>query len=647
MVGLAGVALTVGLIAFPTGADSKSAGPEPDARGGVITGLVEVDGEPVRGATVDLYRAGERPGDADRFAAVTTDRLGRFNLRVPPGVGGQLYLTSRHGRVANERLPDAAVLATALGGRRSGQVVVNEATTVASGFSLAQFAEHGVLGGANPGLSNAMRMVRNFVTIRTGATSRFLRQAPNGTSTQTLASFNSLASIIGGCATGRSSCGAFLTAATDAWGHRPSDTWEAMSLLPKNPSGDPDGVFEAVPAKPGYRPVLQDAPAAWVLALQFVGNGHEFNGPGNVAFDKDGAVWTINNAEWAVKLKNVCPGLGLFKLDPFSAGRPLDQYFGGGINGAGFGVGFAPNGKLWVANFGFTGTKCPTAPTSNSVSEFHPDGRPISPPKGYRQGPLSWPQGTKSDRDGNIWIANCGNSSVVRYPDGDQHRSEVIATGVGRAFDVAFNTEGNAFVTANEANQVFGFDPEGNPLPGSPYGDSSVFSLPLGIASDRLGNTWVSNSGKIPSPCKSGQVLDPPAGDAEPDGSIVQVGPDGSLTRYVGAGLTIPWGIAVDGDDNIWVANFSGQRLSHLCGDRAATCPTGEPGDPISPSTGYPFDGLQRNTGVQVDPSGNVWLTNNWKKIPAQVNPFGRGLVAYIGMAPPVRAPLIGPPRLP
>lgn len=658
VLGAAGVVvlgLTAGLAPHPAGAqpagarsdDPRRAGGLDHARGtsAALSGRVQLAGDPVDGAQVLLVRAGDRPAQARRVARVRADAEGRFAIVVPDDVGGQLYLTAAGGRLHGQRVPASVVLATAIGGTRTGDVTVNEATTVAAGFSLAQLAEDGELGGAEPGLSNAMRMTRNLVDPRTGRTTAFLREAPNGTSTQTWPTFNALASIITGCATRTNDCRAFLRAAGDAWGHRPRSTFEAMTTIPKNPAGAPARVFAQVPDRPAYRPVLRTAPSSWVLALQFVGNGHEFNGPGNVAFDEHGAVWIINNAQWAIRLKDVCPGIGLFKLDPFAPGRPVRQFFGGGINGAGFGMGFDPDGHLWTGNFGFSGKLCPIEPTSNSVSEFLPSGRPVSPPEGYRKGPISWPQGTVSDRDGTIWIASCGNSTVVRYPHGDPRRSQVVGTGVGRAFDVAVNTEGNVFATANQGEKVFGFDPRGKPLPGSPYGDSSVFSLPLGIASDRLGNTWVSNSAAIPSPCKSGQDLEPVAGTHDP--SIVKVGPDGSLRTFTGGGLTIPWGIAVDGDDNIWVANFGRQRVSHFCGARHSTCPTGRTGDPISPPQGYAFDGLQRNTGVEIDPSGNVWLTNNWKKIPVQVNPFGRGLVAYLGMAPPVAAPLIGPPRVP
>jgi hypothetical protein len=420
-----------------------------------------------------------------------------------------------------------------------------------------------------------------------------------------------------------------------------------MTLLPQNPSGDTGGVFDQIPADPRFEPVRDAAPDAWVIALRFYGNGHQFNGPGNVAFDDRGRVWSNNNAEWSLRPMGVCPGKEMFLLDPYAPGRPITTFRGGGLNGAGFGIGFDPRRHLWIGNFGFTGSKCPKTPTSNSVSEFRYDGKPLSPRRGYRNGPLSWPQGTKSDVDGNIWIANCGNDSLVVYPNGKHRRSEVVGTGIPEAFDVAQNTEGNIFVTANTGDQVYGFTREGDPLPGSPFGGPGTFEHPLGAASDSLGNVWVSNSGVIKIPCSSDETLEVPPPGAILDPSVVKVGPDGSLTSYEGAGLTIPWGIAVDGDDNIWVANFTGQRLSHLCGARAATCPPGAIDGAISPDTGYPFDGLQRNTGVQVDPSGNVWLTNNWIKFPVQTDPFGDGLVVYLGMAAPVRTPLIGTPQRP
>ena len=84
----------------------------------------------------------------------------------------------------------------------------------------------------------------------------------------------------------------------------------------------------------------------------------------------------------------------------------------------------------------------------------------------------------------------------------------------------------------------------------------------------------MANSDVVNIPCAPGEDLEAPSGPGL-QGSVSLVAPDGSIQQFEGAGMTIPWGIAVDGDDNVWVANFGQQRLSHLCGANPATCPSG------------------------------------------------------------------------
>jgi hypothetical protein len=69
-------------------------------------------------------------------------------------------------------------------------------------------------------------------------------------------------------------------------------------------------------------------------------------------------------------------------------------------------------------------------------------------------------------------------------------------------------------------------------------------------------------------------------------------------------------------------------------------------GDPISPDTGYRSDVLERITGAEIDPSGNIWITSNWKLGANPVlNPFGNSIVVAVGAAGPLKTPLIGPPK--
>jgi len=214
---------------------------------------------------------------------------------------------------------------------------------------------------------------------------------------------------------------------------------------------------------------------------------------------------------------------------------------------------------------------------------------------------------------------------------------------------------------------------------------------PRAVAIDSLGNAWVANTvghpgtreklafieEKLKSKVEtlvegSGSKADRAARIAKmwidlydimakyPGGDVSMVRPDGTVLPPFDGGKSIigPWGMAIDGNDHVWVANAFGRSVSKLCGARPENCPPGaKTGDPISPPGGY-IGGLQIITDVAIDPAGNVWVANNWdmpeqagfQKVPpaALSTRFGgNGTVVFFGLAKPVRTPLIGPPRQP
>jgi hypothetical protein len=182
-----------------------------------------------------------------------------------------------------------------------------------------------------------------------------------------------------------------------------------------------------------------------------------------------------------------------------------------------------------------------------------------------------------------------------------------------------------------------------------------VLSHPVGNAADTEGNIWVANSDWLDSPCPTrtqvGAAANPSITLYQKDTRAPHPG-----SPFTGGGLTLPWGIAVDGNDTVWVFNFGAAPvgtatdtptgISRFCGVSTDKCPAGMAvGDPISPATGYTSDALERITGGQIDPSGNIWLTNNWKRDANPIlNPFGNAIVVAIGAAGPLKTPLIGPP---
>ncbi len=59
---------------------------------------------------------------------------------------------------------------------------------------------------------------------------------------------------------------------------------------------------------------------------------------------------------------------------------------------------------------------------------------------------------------------------------------------------------------------------------------------------------------------------------------------------------------------------------------------------------------------IDIDPAGNVWVSNNWQEIGAVLGQVaesrstlgaGQGVVCFYGLAKPVRTPLIGPVQQP
>jgi hypothetical protein len=617
----------------------------------VLAGAVLSGRVPLASAPITLYRTQSNGVGAPIVLGTSQTRAtGAFRLTYPPqhDSSAVLYVVAGWGgRPGRSRL--AAVLGST---PVPATVVVNERTTVAAGFALAEFVNSSGIAGRFPGPQNAAMMAGNLADVRTGGLSGVLLTAPNGDQTSALQAFNSLANMLVPCVRSATRCGPlFSLAAPD--GTPPQGTLTALADIARNPGHNVPGLFALTRTGPApYRPALSATarPDAWILALRFDGNGSSLDGPGNSAIDARGNVWVNNNLDFSANPHAVeCGSNQLFKFTPAGRFAPGSPYTGGGLNGAGYGIGIDTRGHVWVSNFGFASAACTNMPPHTNVSEFTPSGKALSPdqtatsPGGYTQGGISWPQGIVSDRQGNIWIANCGNNTITRYAHGNPNDATSISDlGLEKPFDIAFNLRGQAFITGNGNNAVAMLNPDGTPA--RPPITGGGLSLPLGIAADSQGNMWVASS-SLTGPHCPGAVTAKPA--LKP--AVTMISSNGAHVKgFTGGGLTLPFGIAVDGNDNVWVSNFAGKRVSEFCGIRPATCPPGDhTGQPISPPvSGFGFGGLVRNTSLEIDPAGNVWICNNWQDFPhPKENPGEHQMLVYIGVAGPVRTPLIGPTR--
>ena len=74
--------------------------------------------------------------------------------------------------------------------------------------------------------------------------------------------------------------------------------------------------------------------------------------------------------------------------------------------------------------------------------------------------------------------------------------------------------------------------------------------------------------------------------------------------------INVPWGVSIDGNDDVWVGNFWGRGVVLMAGAEPKGHPAGtKPGDVIHQ---FQSGSIQMLTDVAIDPAGNVWAANNW-----------------------------------
>jgi len=244
------------------------------------------------------------------------------------------------------------------------------------------------------------------------------------------------------------------------------------------------------------------------------------------------------------------------------------------------------------------------------------------------------------DLQGRVLVSNANSNTVTRFPANDPGKAEELTVGYS-PHAIAIDSQGNAWV----ANTL-----------GEPGTREKLGLLRMALRSKLESRLEPSGGGDqtVEKFIALVHII-----EEFPGGSVSMISPDGAgnpAPQFDGGGsISGPWGITIDGNDHVWVANGFGKTLTELCGVRTETCPPGyKTGDPISPpKTGYAGKGMQFLTGVAVDPAGNVWAANNidlmdevcLTKAPDETLSTrcgGNGFVVFFGLAKPVKTPVIG-----
>jgi streptogramin lyase len=477
----------------------------------------------------------------------------------------------------------------------SSTVSVNEVTTVASVFALAQFLGPGGNVGASStntqGLANAFATINNLVDTKTGIAAGFPHTTGASAPTATL---NTLANILNSCSGGMGSCSALFAAVTLPGATAPANTMDAALALARNPGLNLAAIYSLVPANPQFTPLLSQAPSDWMLSFEYTGAG--LHAPSALAIDEDGNVWVANYFGAVSKLSPQGEALS-----------PADGFTGGGLNEC-YGLTIDAQGNIWVTN---QQSVASVNHGLGSLTKLDSNGQILSGSDGFSGGGINFPVAAGSDSAGNIWISNYGSSSATLLANSGTAISGANGFGNGQLVfpvAVALDDFDNAWLANQSSNTVTAISANGGAT------SFPCCSAPSGLAIDAHGNLWVTN------------FLANSVSELSPAGAVLSAG-------FTGGGLLRPQGIAVDGNGNAWITNYHGNSITELQGADGNT-----PGIALSPASGY---GVAHNLSLPfalaVDASGNLWVSS-----------FANDAITkFVGVAAPVKTPLRGSPKQP
>jgi len=485
----------------------------------------------------------------------------------------------------------------------STHVTINELTTVATQWALAQFLDStgntlGAPAQNATGLQNAYIGYANLADISagnlsvSGNPSHFLPSGgscPGPNNCDALERLNTLANTLAGCvgSAGPSSnaCAALICDATPGLTYASScsgtptitDTIGAAHLIVANPVNNASALFGLAASKP-FSPVLGSAPDGWEMGLEFAPSGAAFESPASIAVDGSGDVFVANlfggdsgtgSVSELTAAGNYGTGLN-FSPDIVALDTPQSIALDG-------------SGNVFVANAaGFSSAGAGSVSELTATSSYA-TGFNFAPSGALFNAPIS----IALDASANLFAANSGNTSgsvselTANSGYGAVANFNPISADISAPLSIALDGSGNVFVV--NPDNVSELTSASSYASGSTFTAAS-FNEPTSIALDGSGNVFVANSG-------NNSVSELTAASSYATG--LNFAPTGAAFQQ-------PASIAVDGSGNLLVANSGNNSVSELTA--ASSYATGFN---FAPARAFSFP-----ISIAVDASGNVFVAN-------------------------------------
>ena len=432
----------------------------------MIMGTVEGGTSPISGASVTLYAAGNAyAANSTVLASTTSDSSGDFSMTYSvPNTATGLYVVALGGSVVpdNRKAPGSKAApvgsnsaiglmgSVGIANAAPPSIMINELTTVAAEWALAQFTDAtGQIIGAPVsnviGFGNAIAQSQvNLADITTGLPAIFWSNSGATEASCTggsppvncdgLERMDTIANILAACVQSSSSSSAACT--TLFANTAGTTTLQAAHVMATNPVANVTSLFMLQSDTAPFTPNLSAAPDGWEIALNF-NPGGVFDGSNFLAIDAAGNVWVPNfEGDSVTEMSPIGALIGNF--------APAAADFDASDN-----LAIDAVGNVWVGNF-----------EGASVSELLAGCSTLSctglnfAPTGAN---FDNPQGLAIDTSGDVWVANPGSNSVTKLTSSGALVGNFAPEGAD--FDVpqfiAIDTGGNAWVDKHRGQQRY------------------------------------------------------------------------------------------------------------------------------------------------------------------------------------------------
>jgi hypothetical protein len=589
-----------------------------------VSGTVFGGIAPIVGANISLMAAGITGyGSAPTvLSSTTTGPNGSFTLpthtcATPDSL---VYIQATGGNpgsfAANSAINLIAIIGNCSAATSSVHVNVNEATTIAAAYALAQFASvttaHTYIGTSSTnviGLNNAAGPAATLVNTTTG-----LANTTNTTAGLVLptAVVNSLADALAACtnSTGTSSTACTtLFKATTVNGVPPTDTLQVAFNIALHPASNVSTLLGLVTSTSPFQPTITSTtpPTDLTVAIGYNGSGISTYGAIDVSIDAVGNAW--------ISTFNTTPTLtGLIEITPTGQYSAGPTGYGTNVLAPSVGLNIDQQGIIWV-----------NSTNGNALIGFNPNGSVYTNITGVNN-----PNGQAIDSSGDIWTDAGGNANNTF--------SEVLKSGTNYTLQPTI-TAASHFGTGICINPTTLFET----APGAP-GEASAVTV-VNLSTKAVSSFTPDNGNASISGCSidhSGNLWLPD--NSNFNGVEVWNASGAMLNAYAIKSGVYPQEMAIDGLGNAFISAYISQSIPQTIVELTST------GTLVSPAGGYaPTTGTTNTNGtyvgltdiittdpggVAIDPSGNLWLsgTNGGTTVPTYVTEI-------VGLAAPVLTP--------